>query len=187
MTNPTPHGQVPEALRLANYLDELADGSMVNHDIEDMEAAAAELRRLHAENEALRTQQPAPATQQAVVVRKIDRGFRWDGENLQHVPTLLLEFEPVPANSPCDAKGWQDRDAVADRLFSPTASASKEASMAKFKGRKFKHGDIKRPPTLRPCTACNGSGHYDSTGSPKCSACNGTGKQGGQHGTESST
>lgn len=55
----------------------------------------------------------APDTQQVGVVRKIDRGFRWDGENLQHVPTLLLEFEPVPANSPCDAKGWQDRDAVA--------------------------------------------------------------------------
>ena len=26
------------------------------------------------------------------------------------------------------------------------------------------------------CIACNGSGHYDNTGSPKCSSCNGTGK-----------
>lgn len=26
------------------------------------------------------------------------------------------------------------------------------------------------------CTACNGSGHYDSNGTPKCSNCNGTGK-----------
>lgn len=25
------------------------------------------------------------------------------------------------------------------------------------------------------CHACNGSGYYDSTGSPKCSACEGTG------------
>ncbi len=26
------------------------------------------------------------------------------------------------------------------------------------------------------CTACSGSGRYDSTGSPKCGLCNGTGK-----------
>lgn len=25
------------------------------------------------------------------------------------------------------------------------------------------------------CVACNGSGHYDTKGSPPCSACNGTG------------
>ena len=29
----------------------------------------------------------------------------------------------------------------------------------------------------RDCSACNGSGHYDNTGSPKCGACNGTGKE----------
>ena len=29
---------------------------------------------------------------------------------------------------------------------------------------------------LVPCTACNGSGHYDHNGSPKCGACEGTGK-----------
>ena len=27
------------------------------------------------------------------------------------------------------------------------------------------------------CIACNGSGYYDSKGSPKCSSCKGTGKQ----------
>lgn len=27
----------------------------------------------------------------------------------------------------------------------------------------------------RTCIACNGSGRYDTTGSPKCSSCNGTG------------
>jgi DnaJ-class molecular chaperone len=27
------------------------------------------------------------------------------------------------------------------------------------------------------CSACNGSGKYDNTGSPKCGACNGTGKK----------
>lgn len=30
---------------------------------------------------------------------------------------------------------------------------------------------------LRPCTACNGSGHYDSWGAPPCGACEGTGKE----------
>jgi len=30
---------------------------------------------------------------------------------------------------------------------------------------------------LVTCTACNGSGCYDNTGSPKCSSCNGTGKE----------
>lgn len=29
---------------------------------------------------------------------------------------------------------------------------------------------------LHRCTACNGSGHYDSHRSPKCDSCNGTGK-----------
>ena len=29
----------------------------------------------------------------------------------------------------------------------------------------------------RPCTACNGSGHYDNGGSPRCGACDGTGKE----------
>jgi DnaJ-class molecular chaperone len=37
---------------------------------------------------------------------------------------------------------------------------------------KYIHGN-----KLVPCTACNGSGHYDSFNSPKCGACNGTGKQ----------
>lgn len=29
----------------------------------------------------------------------------------------------------------------------------------------------------RKCTACNGSGRYDSTNSPACGICNGTGKE----------
>ena len=29
----------------------------------------------------------------------------------------------------------------------------------------------------RPCSACNGSGRYDSKGSPNCGACGGTGKE----------
>ena len=42
MTNHTPHGQVPEALRLADYLDDLFDADG------EPKQAAAELRRLHA-------------------------------------------------------------------------------------------------------------------------------------------
>jgi DnaJ-class molecular chaperone len=30
---------------------------------------------------------------------------------------------------------------------------------------------------LRKCTACNGSGYYDSDDSPSCDACEGTGKE----------
>jgi DnaJ-class molecular chaperone len=30
---------------------------------------------------------------------------------------------------------------------------------------------------LKDCTACNGSGYYDSCGSPPCGACEGTGKE----------
>lgn len=48
--------------------------------------------------------------------RVVDRGFRWDSEALQHVPQLLIEFDPVPANSPNDSKGWKDRDALAAML-----------------------------------------------------------------------
>lgn len=30
---------------------------------------------------------------------------------------------------------------------------------------------------LRQCTACSGSGTYDTNDSPKCGTCNGTGKE----------
>ena len=48
--------------------------------------------------------------------------------------------------------------------------------MPKFKGSKFKGGDIVKTP-LNTCIACGGTGYYDAKGSPKCSACNGTGKE----------
>lgn len=32
-----------------------------------------------------------------------------------------------------------------------------------------------------PCSACGGSGRYDSVDSPKCGACNGTGRQQKKH------
>lgn len=30
---------------------------------------------------------------------------------------------------------------------------------------------------LRDCTACNGSGYYDNSGSPSCASCDGTGRE----------
>ena len=52
----TPHGQVPEALRLAALLDaEKWTGSMTL--VSYARACVAELRRLHVENEALRAKQ----------------------------------------------------------------------------------------------------------------------------------
>lgn len=30
---------------------------------------------------------------------------------------------------------------------------------------------------MRPCTACSGSGVYDTFGSPPCGACEGSGKE----------
>lgn len=63
--------------------------------------------------QAVAAQSSAPAVPQGL---KVERGFEWDGEALHHVPTLLVEFEPVPMNSPNTSKGWSDRDAVADML-----------------------------------------------------------------------
>lgn len=74
----------------------------------------AECDALRAKIEAMEKQEPAPSV--PGTVRKITQGFRWDGEKQHHVPTLELEFEPVPANSPNDAKGWQDRDQLAKIL-----------------------------------------------------------------------
>lgn len=88
-------------------------------------------------DEVLPTIDAALSTQQQEAVpgvRKLDRSFRWDGEALQHVPQLLVEFDPVPANGPCDAKGWKDRDALAAALAklqaAPQADIASEAFSA---------------------------------------------------------
>ena len=54
---------------------------------------------------------PVPLTD----ARIADIGFRFDGEKQVHIPTVLLEFEPVPVNSPDGniSKGWVDRDTFA--------------------------------------------------------------------------
>ena len=49
--------------------------------------------------------------------------------------------------------------------------------MAKFKGKKSKHGISTEDTLWKPkkkCLAVNGSGRYDYNGSPKCWCCNGT-------------
>ncbi|MBP6564012.1 MAG: hypothetical protein KA200_00205 [Burkholderiales bacterium] len=46
----------------------------------------------------------------------VDAGFRFDRERQQHVPNLLVEFEPVPVNGGVHAKGWADRNALAKFL-----------------------------------------------------------------------
>lgn len=55
-------------------------------------------------------------TQAVPDCRVVDRGFRWDADRQEHVPTLVTEFDAVPFNSPYDAKGWTDRDALAAML-----------------------------------------------------------------------
>ncbi len=56
-----------------------------------------------------------PARVPLTDARVADVGFRFDGEKQVHVPTVLLEFEPVPVNSSMGntSKGWIDRDAFA--------------------------------------------------------------------------
>jgi len=60
--------------------------------------------------------------------RIADVGFRWDAERQHHVPQLVVEFEPVPANSPNDAKGWKDRDALAKLLAAAPPAPAAQAS-----------------------------------------------------------
>jgi hypothetical protein len=57
-----------------------------------------------------------------VAALKIDKTFRFDDKAQHHVPTLLIEFEPVPVGAPTDAKGWADRDALAAALAAPGAA-----------------------------------------------------------------
>ena len=70
---------------------------------------------------------PASAPVAAPDYRIADRGFRWDAENRQHIPQLLIEFAPVPANEPNDSTGWKDRDSLAAMLAAaPTPPVSED-------------------------------------------------------------
>ena len=69
---------------------------------------------------------PASASVTAPDYRIADRGFRWDAETRQHIPQLLIEFAPVPANEPNDSKGWKDRDSLAAMLAAAPATPVSE-------------------------------------------------------------
>ena len=69
---------------------------------------------------------PAGAPVAAPDYRIADRGFRWDAETRQHIPQLLIEFAPVPANDPNDSKGWKDRDSLAAMLAAAPATPVSE-------------------------------------------------------------
>ena len=69
---------------------------------------------------------PAGAPVAAPDYRIADRGFRWDAETRQHIPQLLIEFAPVPANEPNDSKGWKDRDSLAAMLAAAPATPVSE-------------------------------------------------------------
>ena len=70
---------------------------------------------------------PASASVAAPDYRIADRGFRWDAENRQHIPQLLIEFTPVPENAPNASSGWKDRDKLAAMLVAaPTPPVSED-------------------------------------------------------------
>lgn len=74
------------------------------------ERALWELSQHHQFEEPAASSAQEPALPQCHVA---DIGFRWDGERRHHIPSLLIEFEPVPMNAPANSKGWVDRDAMA--------------------------------------------------------------------------
>ena len=84
--------------------------------IDQLEAEIAKLRA-----------SPASASVAAPDYRIADRGFRWDAENRQHIPQLLIEFTPVPENAPNASSGWKDRDKLAAMLVAaPTPPVSED-------------------------------------------------------------
>ena len=65
-----------------------------------------------------------PAAQPVAVpaCKVVDVGYRYDDSGRQHFPRLVIEFDPAPFNSPSDAKGWKDRDALAAMLAASPAA-----------------------------------------------------------------
>ena len=62
----------------------------------------------------------------------VDVGFRWHSDTQEHIPHVLVQFTPVPANSPADAKGWTDRDAFVAMLASPPPAQPAQAEPVAF-------------------------------------------------------
>lgn len=87
----------------------------------EADAVLEVIRPIIEERDALRAEIDAMKKQEPVAyldfdVSKVTPGFRWDNVAQHHVPFLNVEFESVQANSPNDAKGWQDRDRLATML-----------------------------------------------------------------------
>lgn len=101
MTNPTPHGQVPEALRLAHIFD-----NPLPPEWPDMAAAAAELRRQHARIAELEAQieassgvqalsaAPASPWSRALEIR-IAQGWKLKGDRIPVLYTDTINGEGV--------------------------------------------------------------------------------------------
>jgi hypothetical protein len=146
-THPTPAQAAPQAETLTLTISELADalGAAGGANADDATETEVTLTRREAftstEGEAMGaglylhfTEYPEEGVNgplgvgevAPLIITKLDPGFRWDSEALHHIPSLLVEFEPVATGKPNDARGWHDRDALAamlnaGRLASPAA------------------------------------------------------------------
>lgn len=106
-----PVAQQPSKATLEKLRAWETNGELIDRAWQVLQSQEQEIMRLEKMLAEDRAQQP-----QAEVVPPgyvADKSFRWDGEKQQHIPRLIIEFKPVPANSPCDAQGWKDRDQVA--------------------------------------------------------------------------
>lgn len=121
-----------QAARLADEAKRLAD-EYANCHYKHMRTVALRTD-LHAAIDALRDLAiPAGVAVAWPSSLKIEEaGFHWDDEAQQHIPMLMLSFEPVPSGQPNDAKGWADRDATVKMLASPqpTPEASQDGGGA---------------------------------------------------------
>lgn len=92
MTNPTPPGQVPEALLHASYLESI----FVSETMSSSRACriAAELRRLHADNKALRAQQD-DAYDHGPQAETVEEAARDVGKWLNERPNRPLDLRHV--------------------------------------------------------------------------------------------
>ena len=114
--------------RLANQFEMAAEALRQMHNRLFVEGIVAGVKSIADSCNArrLRKASPASAPVAAPYYRIAERGFRWDAENRQHIPQLLIEFTPVPANAPNDSNGWKDRDKLAGMLATAPTPPSTE-------------------------------------------------------------
>ncbi len=103
----------PEAPRLAEYIYDLMDGSMVNYDIDDLEKVAAELLTQHSRITELESQL-AQRFDVADMATAAAQGFRdWvaAAQAISAEPAGATEMENLQRT----AVGWQERALRAER------------------------------------------------------------------------